>query len=129
MISLGLLLYTALVCRRIGKNLFDLKFSLAAITTVLVSYHAMMYDLSLLMVPVLLLANQLLAQEKFRGYRSVLTIMAMATFFFAPLQLFLSLRHHRSAPLGWVLLLWLSVIAGEISFRTSSRGQANEAHG
>ena len=128
-ISLGLLLYTALVCTRIGKNLFDLKFSLAAVATVLVSYHAMMYDLSLLMVPVLLLANQLLAQEKFRGYRSVLAIMAMATFFFAPLQLFLSLRHHRSAPLGWVLLLWLSGIAGEISFRTSSRGQANEAHG
>ena len=89
----------------------------------------MMYDLSLLMVPVLLLANHLLAQEKSRGYRNVLTIMAMATFFFAPLQLFLSLRHHRSAPLGWVLLLWLSAIAGEISFRTSSRRQVNEAHG
>jgi hypothetical protein len=115
-ISLSFFAYTALVCRRIGANLFDLKFSLAAITTVLVSYHAMMYDLSLLMLPVFLLANQLLAHDRFRGYRSVLMITAMATFFFAPLQLLLSLRHHQSAPLGWVLLLWLSGIAGEIHF-------------
>jgi hypothetical protein len=128
-ISLGLLLYAALECRRIGKNLFDLKFSLAVITAVLVSYHALIYDLSVLMVPILLLANQLLAEDKFRGYRSALTIMAMATFFFAPLQLLLSLRHHWSAPLGWVLLLCWSAIAGEISFRTGSTGQENEAPG
>jgi hypothetical protein len=115
-ISLGCFVYTALICRRIGTNLFDLKFSLEAITTVLVSYHAMMYDLSLLMLPVLLLANQRLAHHKLRGYRSVLTILSMATFFFAPLQLLLSVRHHLSAPLGWVLLLWASVIAGEIYF-------------
>lgn len=128
-ISLGLLLYTGLECRRVGKNLFDLKFSLAAVATVLVSYHAMIYDLSLLMVPVLLLANELLAQGKVRGYRSVLMITAMAPFFFAPLQLVISLRYHRSAPLGWVLLLWLSGIAGEISFRTSSRGQGDKTRG
>jgi len=125
--SLGLFLCTALICRRIGTNLFDPKFSLAGVTTVLVSYHAMMYDLSLLMLPVLLLANQLLAEDKFRRCRNILTIVGIATFFFAPLQVLLSLRYHRSAPLGWVLLLWLSGIAWEISFRTSSREQANEA--
>jgi hypothetical protein len=119
-ISLGLLLYTAMECRRLGKNLLQLQVSLAAIATVLVSYHAMTYDLSLLMLPVLLLANELLAEGKFRGARSVLIIAAMATFFFAPLQLFLSLDNRRSALLGWVLLLWLTGIAEEISFRTSS---------
>jgi len=125
MISLGFFACTAFICRRVGTNLFDLKFSLAAITTVLVSYHAMMYDLSLLMLLVLLSANQLLTQDKFRGYRGLLTIIAMAIFFFAPLQMLLSFRHHRSAPLGWVLLLWASAIAGEISFR-SLRGQPIE---
>jgi hypothetical protein len=125
-ISLGLLLYASLECRRVGNDLFDLKFSLAAIATVLVSYHVMMYDLSLLMLPVLLLVNQLLIENKFRGYRRMLTIITMGAFFFAPLQLLVSLRNHRSALLGWVLLLWLFVIAGEISFRTSSREQAIE---
>jgi hypothetical protein len=128
LISLVFFVFTARICRRSGTNLFDLKFSLAAITTVLVSYHALMYDLSLLMLPVLLLANRLLAPRKFRGYSRVLTITAMATFFFAPLQL-LALRHRRSAPFAWVLLLCLSGIAGEISFRTNSGTQANEARG
>ena len=118
--SLGLLVFTALECRKIGKkNFFDLKFSLAAIATVLVSYHAMVYDLSVLMVPVFLLVNELLDKGKFRGYRSVLMMTAVATFFFPPLQLVLSMRDHRSALLGWVLLLWLFGIAEEISFRTS----------
>ena len=128
LISLGFFVFTARMCRRSRTNLFDLKFSLAAITTVLVSYHALMYDLSLLMLPVLLLANRLLAPRKFRGYSRVLTITAMATFFFAPLQL-LALRHRRSAPFAWVLLLCLCGIAGEISFRTNSGTQANEARG
>jgi Glycosyltransferase family 87 len=120
--SLGLLLFTAMECRKVGENLFDLQFCLAAITTVLVSYHAMVYDLSLLMVPVLLLANELSGTGKFRGWRSVLTIIAMATFFSPPLTLVLSTRDHRSALLGWGLLVWLFGITGEISLRTTPRG-------
>jgi Glycosyltransferase family 87 len=120
-ISLGVFLYAAWKCR--NRSLFDLNFSLVALTTVLVSYHAMIYDLSLLMVPVLLLANELLAKGKFHGYRSVLMTSAMAIFFFAPLQLVLSMRDHRSAVMGWVLLLWLSGIAAEISFRTTAKAQ------
>jgi hypothetical protein len=119
-ISFGLLLFTALECRKSRQeNLFDLKFSLAAVATVLVSYHAMVYDLSMLMVPVLLLANELLGKGKFRGYRNGFLVTAVATFFFPPLLLVLSMRDHRSALLGWVLLLWFSGIAQEISFRAS----------
>jgi hypothetical protein len=119
-ISLGLLLLTAVECRKIGnKDLFDLKFSLAALATVLVCYHALIYDLSVLMLPVLLLADELLGKGKFRGWRSVLMMVAVATFFVPPLQVDLSLRHHRSALLCWVLLLWLVGIAREISFRSS----------
>jgi hypothetical protein len=123
-ISLALFMITAWECRSDDtKDLFDLKFSLAAITTVLVSYHAMVYDLSVLMLPVLLLANDVLGKVKLRGYRSVLVITAMAIFFFAPLQVVLSTRDHRSALLGWVLLLWLTAVAIEISFQTASREQ------
>jgi hypothetical protein len=127
MISLGLLLFTALQCRKIArKDLFALKFSLAAIATVLVSYHALIYDLSVLMVPVLLLADELLGQDKPRGW---LMMVAVATFFFPPLQVALSMRNHWSALLGWVLLLWWFGVAREISFRTTSTVQASEMLG
>jgi hypothetical protein len=128
MISLAVLVLAALECRKIGKNLFDLKFSLAAITTILVSYHALVYDLSMLMVPVVLLANDLQGRGKFGRYRVALTMTAVAIFFVTPLQLIL-LRHHRSALLVWVLLLCLPGIAWEISFRSSSRVEANGAVG
>jgi hypothetical protein len=117
--SLGLLVLTAWESRKTDeKNLFDLKFSLAAIATVLVSYHAMVYDLSLLLVPAFLLANELLGEPRFRGWRSVSMTAVAAIFFFPPLQIVLSMRYHRSALLGWVLLLFWLAIAMEISFRS-----------
>jgi hypothetical protein len=116
-ISLGLLLFTASECRKVfGKNLVELEFSLAAIATVLVSYHALIYDLSVLMVPVLLLADELLAGKRWGRHR-VLMMVAMATFFLPPLQVILSIRNQWAGILGWVLLLWLYGIAKEISFR------------
>jgi hypothetical protein len=125
-ISLALLLFTVFECRKIHlNNLFDLKFSLAALATVLVSYHALIYDLSVLMLPVLLLADELLRKRK-SASRRTLMMVAAATFFIPPLQFVLSMRNHRSALLGWVLLLWLFAVAREISFRTTSRSQANE---
>ncbi len=124
LISLGVFMITAWECRKNGaQKLFDLKFSLAVIATVLVSYHAMVYDLSVLMVPVFLLANELLGKAEFRVYPRVLIATAVAIFFFVPLQVVLSMRDHRSALLGWVLLLWLSGVAGEISFSTPTRAQ------
>jgi Glycosyltransferase family 87 len=128
-ISLGLLLFAAFECRKIGTSLFDLKFSLAAIATVLVSYHALIYDLSMLLIPVVLLVNDLPGGGRSGGSRRALTITAIAIFFFAPLQLILSLRDHRSALLGGVLLLWLAAVAQEISFRSSSSVDRNEAVG
>jgi len=125
-ISLALLLFTVFECRKIHlNNLFDLKFSLAALATVLVSYHALIYDLSVLMLPVLLLADELPRKGK-SAWRRTLMMVAAATFFIPPLQFVLSMRNHRSALLGWVLLLWLFAVAREISFRTTSRSQANE---
>jgi hypothetical protein len=120
--SLALLVFGAFRCRNAGnENLFDLKFSLAALATILVSYHAMIYDLSFLMVPVFLMANELLANGRFHGYRRGLVAAAVATFFFPPLLVVLSMRDHRSALLGWVLLAWLWGIAAEISFGATPR--------
>ncbi len=115
--SVGLLLFAALRCRA-GANLVDLKFSLSAVATVLVSYHALGYDLSMLMLPIFLLTNELLGKGKLRGWNDFLTIAAITVLFFSPLQLLLLTRSSRYALMGWILLLWLFGIAGGISFQT-----------
>jgi hypothetical protein len=127
LLSLGLLVFAARECwGKAANSIFNLRFCLAAVATVLVSYHALVYDLSLLMVPVFLLADDLLGKENPYEWRTMLMMVAVATFFFSPLQVVLSVRGHRAAVLGWVLLLWLFGIAWEISFRTAAEGPANE---
>jgi hypothetical protein len=118
-LSLGAILFTAWQCYGNEKfNLFDLKFSLAAFSTVLVSYHAMDYDLSLLMLPTLLLANELLGEGKSRQWPAWLMTCAGVVLFFSPLQLLLLLRYGHLALMGLAVLLCACGIAGQISLRT-----------
>jgi len=121
--SVGVLLWTAWRCRG-GTNLFDLKFSLAAVATVLVSYHGLGYDLSMLMLPILLLANEMLCLGKIRGLPGFLTIAAIAVLFFSPLQLVLLLRSNRLGLMGWVVLSLFCGIAGLMSLRSCPAGAA-----
>lgn len=116
--SVAALIFAAWRCRG-GTNRFDLKFSLAAVATVLVSYHGLGYDLSMLMLPVLLLANQLLGKDEARSWPDFLTIAAIALLFFSPLQLVLLMRGNRLALMGWAVLLLFLGIAGQISASTS----------
>jgi hypothetical protein len=81
------------------------------------------------MLPILLLANELLGEGTVRGLPNLLTIAAIAVLFFSPLQLVLLTRSNRLALMGWVLLVWLFGIAGELSSRSKSRGLENEMSG
>jgi Glycosyltransferase family 87 len=118
-ISLGVILFSAWQCRaNDSSNLFDLKFSLAAFATVLVSYHAMDYDLSMLMLPTLLMANELRGGENFVQWPSWLMICAGTVLFFSPMQLLLVLRYRHLALMGLAVLLCMCGIAGQISLRT-----------
>ncbi len=117
-ISGVIFLFAAWLSRGNGnRGLDDLKFSLAAVATVLVSYHSLGYDLSILMLPVLLLANELRGEGKARGWPAGLMIFAAAVLFFSPLQLFLLMRANRLALVGWAVLLGMFGIAGQISLR------------
>ena len=122
LLSAAVLLMAAWRCRA-GTTLFDLKFSLAAVTTVLVSYHVLGYDLSMLMLPVLLLTNELLAGGEVRGLPDSLSVTAIALLFFSPLQLLLLTRGNHLALMGWsVLSLFCGIIA-----QNSWRGQPARA--
>jgi len=112
--SLGLLILAAWQGRG-ATDFLDLKFSLGAFVAVLVSYHAMGYDLSMLMLPVFLLTNELLGKDEARGWPDFLTMAAIAVLFFSPLQLVLLMRGDRLALMGWAVLALFLGIAGQIS--------------
>ena len=86
MLSIGIVLLTAKQLRsNSGFGLFDFQFSLAAFVTVFVSYHALAYDLSILMLPTVLVANELLGQGMLAEWPDWLTTSRGSRFvLFAP---------------------------------------------
>jgi hypothetical protein len=118
--SVALLFFVAWRCRSAPSSpLFVLNLSLVAVATVLVSYHVVSYDLCILLVPILLLANDCLKAHEHHWPRTFI-ITAIAALFCSPLELFLSLQYKQFALMGLVLLLWLCGIAGEIGVRSRS---------
>ena len=98
-------------------RLLNLKFSLAVVATVLVSYHALRHDLSILVLPIFLLADELLDENRLGRWPIVAAVTAMV--FFSPLQLVLSMRYNLLGIFGGVLVLCLFGIAQLISLRTA----------
>ncbi len=124
LLSLGLFLFAAWQCRDAAcKSLFDLKFCLAMVATVLVSYHVLSYDLSMLMLPFLLLVNELLGDGRLHAWPRVLMISAMALLSFSP-GLILLMGNELLALGGWAVLLLMGGIAGQLFLRTNRAGDA-----
>lgn len=108
--------------RKIGSaSLFPWQSALAVVTTVIVSYHSLGYDLSILLLPILLVVGREPGASRFREWPGWLIIFAVAVLFFSPLQLFLLLRSNRLALVGWAVLLLMVGIAGQISRLPASR--------
>lgn len=98
----------------------DLKFALALLATVLVSYHGLGYDLCILALPMLLLAE--LAENKLESsaWTGAAMFAGLALLLFSPLQLILLMRYNHLAVLGWAVLLCFIGLCGELRFRTQS---------
>lgn len=124
--SLGILVLTLWRTREVGsRDFFDLQFSLTVVATVLVSYHALAHDLSILALPIALLLNDLQSSrvESYIWPRA-LTIVAIALFL-SPLQLILAMRFGRLALLSWVVLCLLVGISGLIGAQHARQWAAN----
>jgi hypothetical protein len=93
-----------------GGNL-ELGFSAAVLVAVLVSYHAFIYDLGLLFLPVLLLVDT----GNWEGGRRWESAIPVAALFFTPLLMFLWLRLSHLNFMTPILFLWLWGMAREIS--------------
>jgi len=94
-----------LALRRIrnGRDSISFSFSLATVTTLLISFHALLYDLSLLLPMVLFLLSRALGIEGRKiGTGTILVILLSLT----PLYVFLSFAMNR---FFWfsLILLWL----------------------
>lgn len=117
-LSLALLFFVGWRIRSASsRESFDLNFSLALVATVLVSYHVVSYDLSVLLIPILLLANHLLDEGNLHRRSALLIAAGIGLLFLSPLQLLLSLQYKEFALMGFVLLLWMYGIAEEKSVR------------
>jgi len=123
-LSVCIFLFAVWQSRKIGTvkiangSLFPWQFALAVVTTVIVSYHSLGYDLSILLLPVVLLVHELRKESRPREWSGIVIMAAVAVLFFSPPQLLLLLRSNRLALVGWAVLLWMVGIAGQISART-----------
>ena len=105
-LSLGLLLLASAKWRICAADpTFDLGFSLYIVVTVLVSYHANAYDLSLLFLPVLLLVNEMSANVWGRDWSRIAVLGPICLLFFTPLQMILWFRFGALSLLALILLV------------------------
>ena len=115
LVSMGLKLFAASRWKATNTTAFDLGFCLCVIVTVLVGYHSFAYDLSLLMLPIALVANHVLESTPIHGWSRITLFGPLFLLFFTPLQMFLYIRNGHYNLMALVLLFWGWRIAGEIS--------------
>jgi hypothetical protein len=89
---------------------FESKFAFAVVTTILVGYHAMGYDLTMLLLPIFLITDRLMANETY-GRDQLLAKVAIALLFFSPAYMVLLMRYNHLAFMGLPVLLLFAVLA------------------
>ena len=99
---------------------FDLSFSLITVATVLVSYHVLAHDLCLLLLPLLLVANDFYKSASPRGGNRIALVGPMIVLFLSPVQMLLWFQLGQFGLLAVVLLLWFYGISRELSDRAAA---------
>lgn len=98
---------------------FDLSISLAVVATVILSYHVLAHDLCLLLLPLLLLANDFIEHGFPKSGRRIAILAPMVVLFLSPLLMLLWFRYGEFSLLASVLLLWFFGISRELSIEKS----------
>ena len=113
--SLILLLWSAIRWIRFReRQVVDLSFSLNLLVALLVSYHLLLHDLSLLSLPLLLLLNHRVGTRTPSRLLRYASLVVIGIFFLTPLYLTL-MRDEHLYLLFWPLLLLTFVVARELS--------------
>jgi len=90
------------------------------VAAVLASYHAFPYDLSLLMIPALLVVNYAIETSALQRYKNWALMLPVGLLFLTPVYMLLWIRLDHFNLFATVLLLWTWGIAREISSRFDS---------
>ena len=115
-ISLALILFAARKCewKTASRSEFDLSFSLCVVVTLLVSYHTLPYDLSLLLLPITLTIHYLIGNQQIDSRTRLMLILPPVLLFFSPLHMFLEMRTSHYNLFAIVLLWWCWALFREI---------------
>lgn len=115
--------------RALSEMYFDLGFSLALVVSILVSYHLQLHDLSLLLIPFVLVLNWILKNEIFTGRRRLPVFALIALFYLSPIYLLLMQRGLMYL-FFWPILLFLVMLSRELRLhanRSQEPGYENVA--
>jgi predicted membrane channel-forming protein YqfA (hemolysin III family) len=111
--SLALLAWSVKCSRGANRpEPFDLSFSLALIAAVLMSYHAYMYDLSVLLIAVVLIVNDCVVRRPMSSYWTMAAPIFLL--FLTPLHLALWFRAQLACLWAGLLLAWFWMITREL---------------
>jgi hypothetical protein len=116
-LSLALLFFAAHKWKTTSRTEFDLGFSICVIVTLLVSYHTLAYDLSLLLLPVTLTIQHLSKKEGSQPRTRLFLLIPLFLLFFSPLHAFLAMRDGHYNLFALVLLFWCWALSREIEGR------------
>lgn len=105
---------------------FDMKFSAAIVATLLVSYHSFAYDLTLLILPVLLIINHWSEARCLGSRRSITLQVSTALLFLTPLYMLVWFRGNHLNVFAIVLLGLLWGIFEEIGDHCTGIGQKDQ---
>ena len=125
LVASAILLWFAVDSARVANAAFDLKFALALVVTLLVSYHSYAYDWCLLVLPVVAVTEQGLRSREGSLTEKMTPMLPVIPLLISPVFLILWLRWHNLSLLAVPLLLWLWAIRREIS-RTGSASPPNQ---
>ena len=95
---------------------FDLGFGLTLVIAVIVSYHLMAHDLSVLLIPLLLAADWLLS-ERAKGMARRLLVPAIGVLFLSPLYFLLWFRFGRFSAMFWPVALLAAGLSVALELR------------
>ncbi len=107
----------------LSEKTFDLGFSLALVVSILVSYHLQLHDLSLLLIPFVLVLNRLLKGEICTGRRRLAMYGVIVLFYLSPFYLLL-MRRGLMYLLFWPILAFLVLLSWELIFPANGREPA-----
>jgi hypothetical protein len=102
---------------RASQHEFGFQFSLATVTTLLISYHSYAYDLIVLAIPVLVILSYTSELDDRPWKQTIWLLFPIGVLFCTPLYIWLGSRTYHLNLLAIVLLFWLWAMRREVSKR------------